>query len=81
MSAEMTTLFRFWGELLAGNFNRSMYSEFYMLAAEDLPWAATTVPSACSGATWPCCPPAQGGPTCCTTLRRAPCRWGSWLGV
>ena len=36
MSAEMTTLFRFWGELLAGNFNRSMYSEFYMLAAEDL---------------------------------------------
>lgn len=32
----MHTLFRFWGELLAQHFNRGLYSEFYLLAAEDL---------------------------------------------
>ena len=36
MSAEMHTLFRFWGELLGSNFNRALYSEFYSLAAEGL---------------------------------------------
>ena len=36
MAAEMTTLFRFWGELLPANFSRAMHSEFYQLAAEDL---------------------------------------------
>ena len=36
MSAEMHTLFRFWGELLGDHFNRGLYSEFYLLAAEDL---------------------------------------------